>query len=79
MGSACMPRHFLTARMESWGFIKPSVQNKAVHMGLSHHLSFQLRRNLGGLHGGYHRGILSHDHGGFTPTTESHDGTYSNI
>jgi hypothetical protein len=34
--------------MELWGFVKSSPQNKAVHMELSLHLSFQLRRSLGG-------------------------------
>jgi hypothetical protein len=44
----CMPGHFLTIWMELWGFIKSSVQNKAIHMEHSLRLSFQLRRSLGG-------------------------------
>jgi hypothetical protein len=44
----CMSHHILTARMELWGFIKSSAQNKAVHMELSLRLSFYLKRNLGG-------------------------------
>jgi hypothetical protein len=43
-----MSHHFLTIRMEQWGFIKSSTQNKAVHMELSLRLSFQLRRILRG-------------------------------
>jgi hypothetical protein len=43
-----MPRPLLTTWMEPWGFIKPSLQNKAVHMELSLCLSFQLRHSLGG-------------------------------
>jgi hypothetical protein len=40
--------HLLTTWMELWGFIKSSAQNKAVHLGLSLHLSFQLSHSLGG-------------------------------
>jgi hypothetical protein len=47
-GSLCMSHHILTTQIELWGFIKSSVQNKAVHMELSLRLSFHLRRNLGG-------------------------------
>jgi hypothetical protein len=42
-----MLHHLLTTRTELWGFIKSSAQNKAVHMELSLHLSFQLIRSLG--------------------------------
>ncbi len=41
-------RHFLTTQMELWGFIKSLAQNKAVHMELSLHVSFYLRRSLRG-------------------------------
>jgi hypothetical protein len=34
--------------MESWGFIKLPVQNKALHMELSPRLSFQLNRSFRG-------------------------------
>jgi hypothetical protein len=40
--------HILTTRMELWGFIKLSAQNKVVHMKLSLRLSFYLRHSLGG-------------------------------
>jgi hypothetical protein len=43
-----MTHHILTTWMEAWGFIKPSVQNQAIHMDLSLRLSFYLRRGLGG-------------------------------
>jgi hypothetical protein len=36
-------------------------------MKLSLHLSFQLSHTLGGYTVGYHRRILSYDHGGFSP------------
>jgi hypothetical protein len=49
MGSVQMVGHTLTTWMESWGFIKPLVQNKAVHMKLSLCLCFYLRHS----HGGY--------------------------
>jgi hypothetical protein len=34
------PCHLLTTQMKPWGFIKPSAQNKAVHMELSLRLTF---------------------------------------
>jgi hypothetical protein len=43
-----MAHHILTTQMEPWGFIKPSVQNKAILMQLSLRLTFQLSRSLGG-------------------------------
>jgi hypothetical protein len=43
-----MPHHILTTRVEPRGFIKSSVQNKEVHIELSLHLNFHLRRSLGG-------------------------------
>jgi hypothetical protein len=67
MGSVCMPCHFLTTQTESWSIIKSSAQNKVVHMKLSLRLSFQRRAQPQGLHGGNHRGILSHGLGGFSP------------
>jgi hypothetical protein len=48
MESVCMPHHIMKTRMELWGFIKPSVQNKVVHMEVSLCLSFYLRCSLGG-------------------------------
>jgi hypothetical protein len=47
-GSVSMPHHILTTRVEPRGFIKSSVQNKEVHIELSLHLNFHLRRSLGG-------------------------------
>jgi hypothetical protein len=47
-GSTHKPQCILTTQMESWGFIKSSVQNKVVHMEPSLCVSFQLRRSLGG-------------------------------
>jgi hypothetical protein len=41
----CMPHHILTTWMKPWGFIELLAQNKAVHMQLSLHLSFQLRQS----------------------------------
>jgi hypothetical protein len=68
MGSAQKPRHLMRTRMELWGFIKSSTENKAIHMEVSHHLSFQLRRNLGGYRGGgYRRGIPCQECGVFSP------------
>jgi hypothetical protein len=43
-----MSHHILTTQMEPRGFIKPSASNQAVYMELSLHLSFYLKRNLGG-------------------------------
>jgi hypothetical protein len=43
-----MPYHILTTQTEPWGFIKLSVQNKAVQIELSLRLSFYLRCSLGG-------------------------------
>jgi hypothetical protein len=43
-----MPHQILTTWIEPWGFIKSSVQNKAVHMELSLCLSFHLRHSLRG-------------------------------
>jgi hypothetical protein len=43
-----MPHHILTTRMEPWGFIESSVENKALHMELSLRLSFYHKRKLGG-------------------------------
>jgi hypothetical protein len=43
-----MPHHILTTRMERWGFIESSVENKALHMELSLRLSFYHKRKLGG-------------------------------
>jgi hypothetical protein len=48
MGLVRMPHHILITRMEPWGFIKSSTQNKVVHMELSLRLSFYLRHSLGG-------------------------------
>jgi hypothetical protein len=44
----CMLHHIQTTRMEPWGFIKSSAQNKVVYMKLSLRMSFYLRRSLGG-------------------------------
>jgi hypothetical protein len=43
-----MMHHILTTQMKPWGFIKSSTYNKAVHVELSLHLSFYLRRSLRG-------------------------------
>jgi hypothetical protein len=43
-----MPHHILTTQMGQWVFIKSSAQNQAVHMELSLHVSFYLRRSLEG-------------------------------
>jgi hypothetical protein len=48
MESVRTPHHILTTQMEPRGFIKSSVQNKAVHMELRLRLTFYLRRSLGG-------------------------------
>jgi hypothetical protein len=48
MGSVQILRHILTTQMELWDFIKLSVLYLSVHMELSLHLSFYLRRNLRG-------------------------------
>jgi hypothetical protein len=47
-GSVRMPHLILTIWMEPWGFIKSTMQNKAVHVKLSLHLTFYLIHNLGG-------------------------------
>jgi hypothetical protein len=46
MGLVPTPHHILTTRMEPWGFIKSSTQNKVVHMELSLRLSFYIRCSL---------------------------------
>jgi hypothetical protein len=47
-GSLRIPHYILTTRMKLWGFIKLFVLYLSVHMELSLHLSFYLRRILGG-------------------------------
>jgi hypothetical protein len=66
-GSVCMSHHFLTTRMEPWGFIKSSVQTYIVHTKLKLRLSLSAQAQPRGLHGGHHHDILSHDHGGLSP------------
>jgi hypothetical protein len=41
--------HFLTNRMEQWGFIKSSTQTYIVHMKLSLRLSFPTKTQPQGL------------------------------
>jgi hypothetical protein len=48
MGLMQMAHHILTTQTELWGFIKPSLQNKAILTQLSLRLTFQLSRSLGG-------------------------------
>jgi hypothetical protein len=48
MGSVQMSCHTLTTHTEPWSFIKPSAQNKVVHMKLGIRLSFYLRHSLRG-------------------------------
>jgi hypothetical protein len=43
-----MLHHILTTQMEPWALIKPSVSYQALHMELSLHVSFYLRRSLRG-------------------------------
>jgi hypothetical protein len=47
MGLVRIPHHILTTQMEQWGFFKLLALYLSVHMELSLHLSFHLRRNLG--------------------------------
>jgi hypothetical protein len=58
MGSVQIPQHILTTRMELWGFIKSSMLYQSVHKELSLHLSFYLRRSLGGYTVGTTAGFL---------------------
>jgi hypothetical protein len=67
MGSVRMSHHFLTTRMEPWGFINSSAQTYTVHMKLSLSLCFPAQAQPQGLHSGHHCGILSPDHGGLSP------------
>jgi hypothetical protein len=67
MGSVHMSHHFLTTRMEPWGFINSSAQTYTVHMKLSLSMCFPSQAQPRGLHSGHHRGISSPDHGGLSP------------
>jgi hypothetical protein len=61
------PHHFLTTRMEPWGFIKSSAETYIIHMKLSLCLSFPAQTQPRGLQGGHHKGIPSPDHGSLSP------------
>jgi hypothetical protein len=53
-----MLHHILTTWTKLWGFIKQLVSKKVVHMELSLHLSFYLRRSLEGYTVGTTAGFL---------------------
>jgi hypothetical protein len=57
-GLVRLSHHFLTTRMEPWGFIKLSVQAYTLHMKLSLCLSFYLRHSLRGYMVGTTTGFL---------------------